>query len=374
MQKRILIYLITLLIIFANAVSHADEVYALRMYFGLSIPTGGGVSLAQWNAFEKDEIAKVFEGFVVVDSIGYYKGQPELSKIITLILKAEDIPKAEALAKLYAKKFHQDSVMTVKEKVLDWRFIGQDDQIAENDYQVDHAAPIQPFHASKVIDLTHVLHKDMAYWPGGVPFKKEVLVSYESGGYLLHKFEFGENTGTHVDAPAHFIKGNLTIDQLTLEQLILPMVVIDIQAKTAQNPDYSLTQEDILHWEASHGLIPAKSLVVLNTGWHKKFANPDKYINQDADKVMHFPGFTSNAAALLVNRNVSGIGIDTLSIDPGASMHFEAHVVMLSANKLQIENMANLDALPAKGATATIGVLPIKDGSQAQARILALLP
>jgi len=233
---------------------------------------------------------------------------------------------------------------------------------------------IQPFSVSNAIDLTHVLHDDMAFWPGGVPFKKEVLVTYESGGYLLHKFEMGENTGTHVDAPAHFIDGNLTIDKLPLEQLVLPIVMVDVSKQAAANPDYKLTLQDILIWEAKNGKIPADSLVALNTGWYKKFDTPVDYINMDSNKVMHFPGYSTDAAELLVKRGVSGIGIDTLSIDPGNSETFAAHLVMLKANKFQVENMANLDAVPTTGASAVIGVLPIKGGSQAQARILALLP
>lgn len=233
---------------------------------------------------------------------------------------------------------------------------------------------IQSFSASKAIDLTHVMHDDMAFWPGGVPFKKEALVTYDSGGYLLHKFVMGENTGTHIDAPSHFIKGNLGIDKLPIDQLILPIVVIDVKSQAAKNPDYQLSPKDVLNWESKNGPIPANSLVALNSGWHSKFDSPEQYINMDSENVMHFPGYSPEAAKLLVKRNVSGIGIDTLSLDHGPSKTFATHVVMLKANKYQVENMANLDALPAVGATAIIGVLPVKGGSQAQARIFALLP
>lgn len=233
---------------------------------------------------------------------------------------------------------------------------------------------IQPFSASKAIDLTHVMHDDMAFWPGGVPFKKDELVTYESGGYLLHKFTMGENTGTHVDAPAHFIKGNKAIDQLPVNQLILPVVVIDAKSQVTKDSDYELTKQDIEKWESKHGEVPANSLVVMNTGWHKRFNLPEDYVNMDDSKVMHFPGFSPDAATALVSRGVAGIGIDTLSLDHGPSKTFAAHVVMLKANKYQVENMANLDALPATGATVVIGVLPVRGGSQAQARIFALMP
>ncbi len=233
---------------------------------------------------------------------------------------------------------------------------------------------IQPFTAGKAIDLTHPMHDDMAFWPGGVPFKKERLVDYDTGGYQLHKFIMGENTGTHVDAPSHFIKGNKPINQLSLAQLIVPIVVLDAKRASAADNDYELTPADIRNWEAQHGKVPANSLFVMNTGWHDRFDNPQKYINMDGDNVMRFPGFSADAARLLVERDVAGIGIDTLSLDHGPSQTFAAHVVMLAANKYQVENMASLDALPATGATVVIGVLPVRDGSQAQARIFALLP
>src|SRR5262245_30884913 len=227
--------------------------------------------------------------------------------------------------------------------------------------------------ATKVVDLTHPMHDEMAYWPGGVPFKKTLLVDYRQG-YLLHKFEMGENTGTHVDAPAHLVQGRKTIDQLALSELIVPAVVIDVKDKALANPEYQLSTGDVEAWEAKHGKIPAGSLVVLNTGWHKRFNEPKRYVNMDADKVMRFPGFGPDSAKLLIERNVAGIGIDTLSIDFGASKDFQAHRIVLAANKYQIENLANLDALPPTGATVFVGVLPVRGGSQAQARIVAFLP
>ena len=231
----------------------------------------------------------------------------------------------------------------------------------------------QPLAATQAIDLTQKIYEGMPFWPGGVPFKMERLVDYDQG-YQLHKFEIGENTGTHVDAPSHFIKGNRSIDEIPLSNLIVPAVMIDIQDKTAGNPDYELTPTDIEAWEAVNGKIPTNALVVLNTGWHKRFSDPKLYINMDDSKVMHFPGYHPDSAKLLLERDVAGVGIDTLSLDFGGSKTFAFHVEMLKANKYQIENMGNLDALPATGATAIVGVLPVRAGSQAQARVIALLP
>jgi kynurenine formamidase len=227
--------------------------------------------------------------------------------------------------------------------------------------------------ATQVIDLTHTMHENMPFWPGGVSFKKIRLVDYDQG-YQLHKFDMGENTGTHVDAPSHFIKGKRPIDQIPLADLIVPAVVIDVQDKVTAHADYQLAADDVVAWEAKHGTIPAGALVILNTGWHKRFGEGQRYLNLDANQVMHFPGYSKESAALLVQRDVVGIGIDTLSLDHGPSKDFPTHVAMLGANKYMIENMANLDALPPTGATVMVGVLPVQDGSQAQARLFALLP
>ena len=109
------------------AACQADEVFRLRMFFGLSLPGGGAVSSDDWQSFQEDEIAKVFDGFNVVDSVGYYRGKPEPSKIVTVIVEEKDIPRAKGLARLYAERFGQDSVMMVKVPVLEWSFIGPEE-------------------------------------------------------------------------------------------------------------------------------------------------------------------------------------------------------------------------------------------------------
>ncbi|GLQ29596.1 DUF3574 domain-containing protein [Litoribrevibacter albus] len=118
--------LLALLILGASTTSYADDIVRLRMFFGLSLPSGGAVSLADWQSFQDNEIVNTFDGFNVVDSVGYYKGKPERSKIVTVIVESKDVPKAKELAALYSKKFHQESVMIVKVPVLEWSFIGPD--------------------------------------------------------------------------------------------------------------------------------------------------------------------------------------------------------------------------------------------------------
>jgi kynurenine formamidase len=235
--------------------------------------------------------------------------------------------------------------------------------------QVQHCAPPR----QRVVDLTHRLHDGMVFWPGGVGFKKTRLSDYEQG-YRLHKFEMGENTGTHVDAPSHMVEGKRSIHDIPVSELVVPVAVINVREKVKEDPDYLVSANDIVDWEAVNGPIPVNAVFIANTGWHERFDDPDAYVNVDDAGVMHFPGFSKAAAQLLVERDVIGIGIDTLSIDHGPSTDFSAHKVMLAADKYQIENLANLDELPEAGATLIVGVLPVSEGSQAQARVLALVP
>ena len=230
----------------------------------------------------------------------------------------------------------------------------------------------QPLSARRMVDLTHVLHRDMPFWPGTAPFVIERLADYDKG-YRMHRFSLWENIGTHIDAPAHFIEGGASVNELGLNDLVAPVAVINVQDRVALDPDYQLSVQDVLTWEERNGQVRPGSLVVMNTGWYKKFSDPKAYVNQDETGVLHFPGFSVAAAQLLVERDVAGIGIDTLSLDPGNDLSFPVHKVILEAGKFQVENMNNLDALPAAGAVAVIGVLPVKDASQAQARIFAFM-
>ncbi len=225
----------------------------------------------------------------------------------------------------------------------------------------------------RVVDLTHVLQPGMPAWPGEAAFSM-TDVSGEERAYRLHKIESGGGVGTHVDAPGQFVEGKRGIDQIPTYELVIPVAVLSVREKVKDNPDYVVGGNDIVDWEAIHGPIPVGAVFVVNTGWYERFNDPDKYLNVDAQGGMHFPGLSKAAAQLLVERDVVGVGIDTLSIDPGASAEFAAHKVMHAADKYQIENMNNLNELPETGATLIVGVLPVADASQAPARVLALVP
>lgn len=225
----------------------------------------------------------------------------------------------------------------------------------------------------RIVDLTHPVSEDMAIWPGGEPFRMERIVDYDRG-YRLHRFEMGENVGTHVDAPAHFIEGGSGIDAIPAGKLVAELVIIDVRRQAARNPDYAIRASDLRDHESEYGRIPEGAVVVAHTGWYRRFSEPARYANTDEAGTMHFPGWSRDAAALVVERRAAAIGIDTLSIDPGSSRDFAAHRLALGAGLYQLENLTNLADVPLRGATIVVGVIPVRDGTQAPARVFALVP
>lgn len=237
---------------------------------------------------------------------------------------------------------------------------------------------------SKLLDMTYTFDENTIYWPTAKPFTLEKLdwgVSEGGWWYASNNYGASEHGGTHVDAPIHFAENGKTIDQIPLDDWIGPAVKIDVVSKCLSNRDYLLTIEDIKQWEAKYGIIPDNAWVLMYTGIDTKFY-PDKEkvlgtakTGKDALPELSFPGFSVQAAEFLLNeRNIKGIGLDTPSIDYGKSKDFKVHRICFAANKLAIENIANLDKLPVKGAILYAIPMLIRDGTGAPARVFALLP
>ena len=227
---------------------------------------------------------------------------------------------------------------------------------------------------AEVVDLTHDLREGTPIFPGGIAFSLDPLTQL-ADGYYMNSFVCGEHTGTHVDAPAHFGKGLPTVDEIPPTRLVSQGIVIDVQSKVAANSDYVLTLLELQDWEKSNGRIPARSLVILNTGWHHRWENPDRYLNRDEAGAMHFPGFGADAVRfLLKERDVNGLGIDTASTDPGKSGTFETHKALLLGGRYQVENLDNLSLLPVRGFSVIVAPMKISRGSGAPARVLAIVP
>lgn len=229
---------------------------------------------------------------------------------------------------------------------------------------------------TRVVDLAHALNPQNPYWPGPGygPFKYEIFATLEKDGVLSGRFALAEHTGTHLDAPNHFATGQISVDKLSAQQLFVPAVVIDVKSKSAENADYLLSPTDITAWEQAHIRIPQNAVVMLYTGWDERWTDFDKYKNADKAGTLHFPGYSAEAAKLLVeDRNVAGLGIDTLSVDYGMSKDYVVHHISHGKGKYHLENVANLGSLPATGASVIVAPIKIENGTGGPARIFALV-
>jgi kynurenine formamidase len=226
----------------------------------------------------------------------------------------------------------------------------------------------------RVVDLTHRLNPEFPLYPGVAAMRLDVVARVASDGWYEAVLTIDEHTGTHVDAPAHFAAGAATIDRIPSEHLVAPLAIIRIVERVAADPDALVTVGDIVTWERRHGRLPAGAFVALDSGWDRRAADPPAFLNADTAGVMHYPGFHPDAAAFLVlERDIVGIGVDTLSLDAGPSTDFPTHHTVLPAGKYGVEALANLGELPPVGATIIVGGLTHVGGSGSPARVLALL-
>ena len=228
-----------------------------------------------------------------------------------------------------------------------------------------------------IIDLTYTLNQKNPHWPGSdtSPFIYDTLAAHKSGAPALGAYRTPEHFGTHLDAPAHFADGQPSVDQLAVSDLFGPAVVVNVVEKCTENPDYVLTRQDLEVWESEYGEIPEGAIVLMQTGWGEKWNDMKAYRNMDSSGKMHFPGFSAEAARFLIDvRNISGIGIDNLSVDAGAADGFPAHDIVNGAGKYHLENVADLNLLPPVGAFLIVAPIKLEGGSGGQVRIFAVLP
>lgn len=221
----------------------------------------------------------------------------------------------------------------------------------------------------RVIDLAQTLSGDTPIWPGMERLGAETTETYAQGGCFARVVTFGEHTGTHLDAPAHFHEGGRTVEGIPPADLVCEAVVLDIRSACAGDPDFTLGVADVLAHEQAHGPVPARSAVLVCTGWSAFRREAQRYV---AD--LRFPGVSPDAARLLIGRDVAGIGIDTLSIDAGVAADSPTHHITLPAGLWQLEGLVNLELLPPRGALLVVGAPPLAGGSGVPARPLALLP
>ena len=220
------------------------------------------------------------------------------------------------------------------------------------------------------IDLTQSLKPGIPDWVGCCGSELHEHMSVDSHGVQVQSMKTPLGIGTHMDAPCHFIQGGRDIAALSIEELILPAVVIDVREHV--HPDYFISVEDIKSVEKQHGSIAPNNLVLGLTGWSQYWDNPDKYRGEDENGHKHFPGFSEEAIVYLLEKDIAGIGIDTLSPD-GSYHSFPGHHLLLGAGKYIIENLTNLDKLPATGSVITALPIKIEGGSEAPCRVVAKL-
>jgi kynurenine formamidase len=225
--------------------------------------------------------------------------------------------------------------------------------------------------SGKVVDLTHAYDGKFPTFDGKPGIEMEKVVDFAKDGYTIYKLTIFEHTGTHIDAPLHFSKGGASVDALPVEQLIAPLCILDISAKAAQDPNATVEPADIEAWISANGAIPAGACVAMNSGWSARMGDPSW--RNLPDGTMAFPGFSKAATDLLADAGAASIGVDTLSLDPGNSADFAVHYSWLPSGRFGIEGLANLDQLPASGATIFIGAPKHRGGTGGPARVMAML-
>lgn len=242
----------------------------------------------------------------------------------------------------------------------------------------------------RVVDLTHTLSSD---FPALVlppefgqvwAFKSEQISRYDDAGpgWYWNNFSCGEHTGTHFDAPVHWVSGKdypaNSVDTIDVQRFIAAASVVDASAEVAANEDWVLTVDFLKAWEAQHGRIPAGNWLLFRSGWSARIADPAAFLNLRADGA-HTPGPSAEAIEWLIKeRDVHGFGVETINTDAGQSyawpIPFPCHMLMHGANRFGLQCLRNLDQLPAHGALIVAAPLKIQGGSGSPLRVLALIP
>ena len=243
--------------------------------------------------------------------------------------------------------------------------------------------------AIRVVDLTQTLNE--SFPPLQLPpqfgqvwgFKRERISHYDEQGpaWYWNNFSCGEHTGTHFDAPAHWVTGKdhaaNTVDTIPPHRFLAPACVVDASAEVAADPDWLLTVDFLQAWESRHGRIAAGSWLVFRTDWSRRVSDPASFLNMREDGA-HTPGPTQQTVEWLIReRDVQGFGVETINTDAGQSyawpLPYPCHTLMHGANKYGLQCLKNLDQLPPQGALILSAPLKIEQGSGSPLRVLALV-
>ena len=234
------------------------------------------------------------------------------------------------------------------------------------------ASPAMAQGHGRVEDLTHAYGPDFPTYFGEPGISTAQTFNFADHGFNVLTLTVNEHTGTHVDAPLHFSADGASVDEIPVGDLVAPLCVVDIAARAAEDADVLLTPDDLRAWIDTHGPIPDGACVALFSGWGAKTGS-EAFRGFDGE-AQHYPGFHVEAAEMLIEETgARSIASDTLSLDHGASADFAAHYAWLPTGRFGIECMANLDRVPAAGATVVVGAPKHRGGTGGPARIFALV-
>jgi kynurenine formamidase len=215
----------------------------------------------------------------------------------------------------------------------------------------------------KLLDLTQPLGPATILWPGSRPFVADVEGEVETHGFYSRHLSLPEHSGTHLDAPAHFVRDGATIEEIEIGALVRPAICLDVRELVGDDASFTLSAAI----EARDGVIPGDAAVLVCTGW-------DRFHGDASHEALAFPGIAADSAQLLVDRGVAGIGIDTLSVDAGHADTYPTHNITLPAGLWHLEGLTRLERVPARGAWLVAAAVPVVNASGAPARAFAILP
>ena len=237
---------------------------------------------------------------------------------------------------------------------------------------------LKAIQSHRFVDLTHSFAPGIPHWKGAPNETVRTLYTVKKDGFRINEYCHVGQWGTHVDPPAHFHDGLKSVDQIDPKDMLMPLVVIDVHAKAAENPDYVLSLDDIHAWEHRHGRIPKGAFVAMRTDWSKRWPEDAKLANKDAAGVFHYPGWSMPVLKLLYeDRGITASGHETTDTDPGLATtkdDYSLESYILGTNHYQIELLANLDQVPESGALVWITFPKVEDGSGFPARVIAVVP
>lgn len=232
--------------------------------------------------------------------------------------------------------------------------------------------------AKRWVDLTHAFGPSSPHWKGFGEETVKVLYTIPNDGFKVQQFTHVGQWGTHIDPPAHFHDGLRTVDQIPLDEMLMPLVVIDVHDEVSRNADYTLTIDDVRKWEEKHGRIPAHAFVAMRTDWSKRWPDGAALQNLDAEGHAHYPGWSREVLELLyVDRGITATGHETTDTDPGFQTDkddYSLESYVLGLNHYQIELLAGLDQVPEAGALVMVSWPKPEDGTGFPARVVAIMP